>query len=49
MVICRCGLPSVLRTSHTQANHGRRFHCCPIRVIFQFYSYPFHPTICPCC
>ncbi|KAM0051735.1 putative transcription factor GRF family [Helianthus debilis subsp. tardiflorus] len=31
MVTCRCGLPSVLRTSYTRANPGRRFHYCLIR------------------
>ncbi|PWA84898.1 zinc finger, GRF-type [Artemisia annua] len=27
--ICQCGLPTVLRTSWTATNPGRRFHCCP--------------------
>ncbi|PWA38265.1 zinc finger, GRF-type [Artemisia annua] len=31
--ICHCGLPTVLRTSWTATNPGRRFHCCPKTVI----------------
>ncbi|PWA38114.1 zinc finger, GRF-type [Artemisia annua] len=26
---CRCGLPTILKTSWKPRNPGRRFHCCP--------------------
>ncbi|KAJ0810120.1 putative transcription factor GRF family [Helianthus annuus] len=32
MVVCKCGAPTVIRTSLTQSNPGRRFYCCDKRV-----------------
>ncbi|KAL4585615.1 hypothetical protein LXL04_010238 [Taraxacum kok-saghyz] len=32
MVFCYCGRVAIVRTSWTDTNPGRRFHCCPKQV-----------------
>ncbi|KAF5766656.1 putative DNA topoisomerase transcription factor GRF family [Helianthus annuus] len=50
MVICRCGFQTVIRTSHTDANPGRQFHCCPRQGTrgCGFVAWVI-PPICPMC
>ncbi|PWA61067.1 hypothetical protein CTI12_AA378680 [Artemisia annua] len=46
--ICKCGLPTVLRTSWTATNPGRRFHCCskPEQDSCGFNGF-YDPPMCP--
>ncbi|GKE03308.1 zinc finger, GRF-type containing protein [Tanacetum coccineum] len=40
----RCGAPSIVRTSWTNTNPGRRFYCCSVRCgIIDWYD----PEMCP--
>ncbi|GJU60717.1 zinc finger, GRF-type containing protein [Tanacetum coccineum] len=45
--LCHCGLPTLCRTSWTQINPGRRFHCCSKVGDNCGFNGWFDPPMCP--